>query len=39
LAFALGALATTELEYQTAFTNWMVEQGKTYAAEEFFCQI
>jgi len=38
LAFALGALATTELEYQTAFTNWMIEQGKTYAAEEFFAK-
>jgi len=28
--------ATSEVEYQQAFTDWMVAQGKSYAAEEFF---
>lgn len=29
------ALAFTAEEYQTTFTNWMLEHGKVYAAEEF----
>jgi hypothetical protein len=36
LVLAIAASATTELEYQDAFTKWMVEQGKSYVAEEFF---
>jgi len=28
--------ATTELEYQQAFTDWMVNFDKSYSAEEFF---
>jgi len=34
--FALVASATTEEEYQTAFTEWMVQYGKSYMPEEFF---
>jgi len=30
------AAAFTEVEYQDAFTTWMVEHGKSYAPEEFF---
>jgi cathepsin L len=33
--FALAA-AFSEVEYQDAFTSWAIEQGKTYAPEEFF---
>jgi cathepsin L len=29
------AVAFTDVEYQTAFSNWMHEQGKAYTAEEF----
>jgi len=28
--------ATSELEYQQSFTDWMVKYDKSYAAEEFF---
>jgi len=30
------ACAFTELEYQDAFTKWAIENGKSYAPEEFF---
>jgi C1A family cysteine protease len=35
---ALLSLAAgfSQLEYETAFTKWMVENGKSYAPEEFF---
>jgi cathepsin L len=33
--FALAA-AFSEVEYQDAFTKWAIDQGKTYAPEEFF---
>jgi len=30
------AAAFSEVEYQDAFTKWAIDQGKTYAPEEFF---
>jgi len=35
-AVACVAASFSELEYQTAFTEWMVKYQKTYAPEEFF---
>jgi cathepsin L len=36
LLLAAAASAFTESEYQTIFTDWMVENQKSYAPEEFF---
>jgi len=36
LALAVGAIATSEYQYQTMFTKWVADNDKAYSHEEFF---